>query len=75
MAFIDWFRGLLVGLLTLLLALPFITTLLLILRGDRRRRHVLAVAALHPGADVGNGQKRPPNGRPAEKAVSNRASH
>lgn len=53
MTLVDWLRGLLFGLFSLLLALPFISTLLLVLRGDRRRRQVFSVVAWVLAAGVG----------------------
>jgi len=53
MTLLDWFRGLLFSLFTLLLALPFFSTLLLVLRGDRRRLRVFSVVAWVLAAGVG----------------------
>ena len=52
MSFLDWIRGLLFCLFILLLALPFPSTLLLVLRGDRRRQ-VFSVVAWVLAAGVG----------------------
>ena len=54
MTFLDWFRVLLFFLFLLLLVLPFISTLLLILRGDRRRRQVFSIVAWVLAAGIGS---------------------
>jgi hypothetical protein len=53
MPFIEWTREFLFGLLLFLPVLPFFSTLLLILRGDRRRRQVFNVAAWSLAGGVG----------------------
>ena len=53
MTLLDWFRGLFFGLFSLLLALPFVSTLLLVLRGYRRRRQVFSVVAWVLAAGIG----------------------
>jgi len=50
---VDWVRGFLYGLLWSLFLLPFISTLLLILRGDRRHRQVFNVAAWGLATGIG----------------------
>jgi len=50
---VDWVRGFLDGLLWSLFLLPFISTLLLILRGDRQRRQVFNVAAWGLATGIG----------------------
>ena len=53
MTILDWFRSLFFSLFTFLLALPLIPTLLLVLRGDRRRRQVFSVVAWALAAGMG----------------------
>ena len=53
MVFIEWIREALYSLLVFLLVLPFFSTLLLILRGDRRRLQVFNVAAWGLAAGIG----------------------
>jgi hypothetical protein len=53
MAFVEWARESLFGLFLFLLVLPFFTTLLLILREDRRRWQLLTVAAWGLAAAIG----------------------
>jgi len=53
MVFVEWARELLFSLLLFLLVLPLFSTLLLILRGDRRRRQVFNVAAWGLAAGIG----------------------
>ena len=53
MVFIEWAREFLFSLLLFLLVLPFFSTLLLILRGDRRRRQVFNVAAWGLATGIG----------------------
>ena len=53
MVFIEWAREFLFSLFLFLLVLPFFSTLLLILRGDRRRRQVFNVAAWGLAAGIG----------------------
>ena len=50
---VDWARGLLWCLSWCLFLLPFVSTLLLILRGDRRRRQVLHLMAWGLTAGLG----------------------
>jgi hypothetical protein len=49
----EWARGLLIGLLMSLLVLPFLSTLLLILAGDQRRRQVFNIVAWGLAVGVG----------------------
>lgn len=49
----EWARILPIGLLASLFALPFLSTLLLILRGDRRPRQVFNVLAWGLAAGIG----------------------
>ena len=51
--FIEWIHEALFSTLLFLLVLPFFSTLLLILRGDRRRRQVFNVAAWGLAAGAG----------------------
>ena len=51
--FPDWVRALRVSLFAFLLVLPCFSTLLLILRGDRRRRQVFNVVAWGLAAGIG----------------------
>ena len=53
MAFVEWARQFLYSLYLFLLVLPFFSTLLLILRGDRRGRQVFNVAAWGLAAGIG----------------------
>ena len=53
MSFLDRIRGLFFVLFTFLLALPFLSTLLLVLRGDRRRRQVFSVVSWVLAAGMG----------------------
>jgi len=53
MVFIEWVREALISLLSFLLVLPFFSTLLLILRGDRRHRQMLNIAAWGLAAGIG----------------------
>ncbi len=53
MVFIEWVRLFLFSLFLFLLVLPFFSTLLLILRGDRRRRQVINIAAWSLAAGIG----------------------
>ena len=53
MVFIEWIREALYSLLVFLLVLPFFSTLLLILRGDRRRLQVFNVAVWGLAAGTG----------------------
>ena len=52
-SFVDWARGFLFGLLLCLFLLPVISTLLLILRGDRQRRQVFHLVAWGLAASLG----------------------
>jgi len=53
MGLVEWARLFLSGLFLFLLVLPFFSTLLLILRRDRRRRQVFNVAAWGLAAGIG----------------------
>ena len=53
MAFVEWARQFLYSLYLFLFVLPFFSTLLLILRGDRRGRQVFNVAAWGLAAGIG----------------------
>jgi hypothetical protein len=53
MGFIEWARLFLVSLFLFLLVLPFFSTLLSILRRDRRRRQVFNVVAWGLAAGIG----------------------
>lgn len=53
MVFIEWAREFLFSLFLFLLVLPFFSTLLLILRGDRQRRQVFNAAAWSLAAGIG----------------------
>ncbi len=51
--FSEWVREILVGLFPSLLVLPFFSTLLLILRGDRRRRQVFNIVTWGLAGGIG----------------------
>jgi hypothetical protein len=51
--FIEWTRGLVVGLLLFLIVLPLFSTLLLILRGDGKGRRVFSIAACGIATGIG----------------------